>query len=195
MIWTATDDATLTSLYPTHTGPEIAALLGRTLPSIENRRTKLGLSKATNSGCFSAEKVPWNKGTSFNAGGRSIETQFKKGQLTGRAKEIAKPVGSERISKDGYLQRKINNDLPFHKRWRGVHIVNWEAINGPLPKGHALIFRDGNKQHTAVENLELIKRSDLMRRNSLHNYGEEIASAYQLKGAISRQINRINRHE
>lgn len=195
MIWTATDDATLTRLYPTHTGPQIAALLGRTLSAVENRRTKLGLSKATNAGCFAAGHTTWNKGTNFSAGGRSIETRFKKGQLTGRAQEIAKPVGSERISKDGYLQRKINNDLPFYKRWRGVHIINWEAINGPLPKGYALVFRDGNKQNTAVENIELIKRSDLMRRNSVHNYGEEIACAYQLKGAISRQINRINRHE
>lgn len=190
MNWSAIDDDILTSLYPTHTGAEIAKMLGRSIRSIKNRTTKLGLRKATNAGQFSAGKSSWNKGVNFYAGGRSVETQFKKGELTGRAKEIVKPIGSERLSKDGYLQRKINNDLPFYKRWRGVHIVNWEAINGPLPKGHALIFRDGNKRNTAVENLELVKRQDLMRRNSLHNYGVEIARAYQLKGALNRQINR-----
>ncbi len=72
-----------------------------------------------------------------------------------------------------------------------MHIINWEAVNGPLPKGHALVFKDGNKQNTAVENLELLSRAELMRRNSYHtNYPKEVAQLVQLRGAITRQINK-----
>lgn len=34
-----------------------------------------------------------------------------------------------------------------------------------------------------------------MSRNTMHNYGPEIARVIQLKGAITRQINRRTRHE
>lgn len=146
-----------------------------------------------NAGQFQPGQTPWNKGTHYVAGGRSAETRFKPGNRTGKANTMYQPVGAERISKDGYLQRKINDDLPLQKRWRGVHIINWEAVNGPLPKGHALVFRDGNKQNTALENLELITRAALMKRNTIHNYPKEIAELVQLRGAITRQINRQER--
>lgn len=132
----------------------------------------------------------WNAGISFTAGGRSPETRFKKGNRSGRANELHKPVGSERLSKDGYLERKINEDMPFQRRWRAVHLIEWEARHGPLPAGHALVFRDGDKTNRQPENLELVTRAELMRRNSVHNRGPEIARIHQLKGAITRQINK-----
>lgn len=104
--------------------------------------------------------------------------------------ENYKPIGTERISKDGYLERKIHDGMPFQSRWRAVHIVRWEEINGPLPKGHALVFRDGNKANTDPSNMELISRADLMRRNTVHNLPKELAEVIQLKGALQRQINK-----
>ena len=99
------------------------------------------------------------------------------------------PVGATRI-KDGYLERKINDGMPIHRRWRGEHLVIWEAVNGPLPKGHAIVFRDGERTHITLENLELVSRRELMRRNTVHRWGEEIARLVQLKGAITRQLNK-----
>ncbi len=142
---------------------------------------------------FQPGLVPWNKGCHFVAGGRSAETRFKKGCRHGVAAMIYQPIGTERISKDGYLERKINDGMPFRKRWRAVHILNWEAVHGPLPKGHALVFRDGDKRNTAVDNLELITRAELMRRNTLHRYPKEIALLIQLKGQITRQLNKRER--
>jgi len=69
------------------------------------------------------------------------------------------------------------------------HLVLLEA-GREVPPGHALVFRDGDKRNFALDNLELVTRGDLMRRNSYHNYGPEIAAAVQLKGAIMRQINK-----
>jgi hypothetical protein len=90
--------------------------------------------------------------------------QFRKGDRTGRAARNYKPVGTERII-DGYLERKIHDGMPFKSRWRAVHLINWEAVHGPLPAGHALKCLDGNKLNCAVENWQLISRGVLARLN------------------------------
>jgi hypothetical protein len=197
MKWTTEADAALTRLYPTMTNPAIGKLLGRSERAILGRANKLGLRKPvdfSNEGCFKKGLVPWNKGVAFFAGGASVATQFQPGDRQGAALRLYQPIGTERISKDGYLQRKINDDMPLQRRWRGVHILLWEAVNGPMPKGHALIFKDGDKKNITLENIELITRADLMRRNSFHQYGKEIASVVQLRGAITRQINKQGKH-
>lgn len=208
-IWKSDQIAILVKLYPETVTSQLARQIGTTTQSVYAKASSLGLKKSPEflasplSGRLGRKNgertrfkkgiVPWNKGKQYEAGGRSAETQFKKGDRTGRANQIYQPVGAERISKDGYLQRKINDDMPMYKRWRGVHIINWEAINGPLPAGHALRFKDGNKLNTNPENLELISRADLMRRNTCHRYGKEIAQLIQLRGALNRKINHTER--
>jgi len=192
-LWSPEEDATLAALYGTHTNAAIGALIGRSEPAVLNRARKLGIYKPAsyrNPSHFEKGMVPHNKGAGFNAGGRSAETQFKPRQRQGRALDLYVPIGTERVSDDGYLQIKINDDLPMHRRWRGSHIVAWEAINGPLPAGHALVFLDGDKHNTAVDNLELVTRAELMRRNSWQNNNPQIAALIQLRGVISRQINK-----
>jgi len=189
-LWTADEDAELRRLYDTMPSSAVAVALGRSKASVKNRVKKLGITKGHNSCGFRPGNVPWNKGAHFIAGGRSAETRFRKGHLGGRALLLKQPVGALRINVDGYLERKINDDLPFIRRWRAEHLVLWEAVNGPLPAGHAVVFRDGDKTNIALENLECITRAELMRRNSHHNHGPEIAALVQLRGALSRQINR-----
>lgn len=192
-LWTPEEDARLVALYGDATNAAIGQQLGRSEPAILNRARKLRLYKPKtyrNPGCFGKGNVPRNKGTSYQAGGRSVETQFKPRQRQGKAVALYAPVGTERVSKDGYLQRKVNDDMPMHARWRGVHLINWEAINGPLPAGHALKFRDGDKRNTSLDNLELVTRAELMRLNSCHNHGPEIAELIHLRAVISRQINK-----
>lgn len=206
--WTDASTEILVRLYPDTPTAEIARQLGITIERVYSKANLLGLKKSAayldslaacrlrrgdNSGAsfrFPKGHTPWNKGMKgLNLGGK--ETQFKPGHRGGRALEVYRHVGTERISKDGYIERKINDDLPLQKRWRAVHIINWEAVNGPLPKGHALVFKDGNKQNTDVENIELLSRAELMRRNSYHtNYPKEVAQLVQLRGAITRQINK-----
>lgn len=188
--WTAAEDAVIRTLYATSTPNAIAKTIRRTPSAIKNRVNKLQLSKSDNPGRFVKGIAPWNKGVSYQAGGRSAETQFKVGQRRGAASKLYKPVGSERINKDGYLERKVNDDMPAGNRWKLAHLILWESAHGPLPAGHALIFKDGDKRHIALDNLEPIDRAELMRRNSIHNYGPEIAAIHQLQGAIQRQINK-----
>jgi len=107
--------------------------------------------------------VPVNKGRKMPFNANSARTQFKKGNLSGTALARQKPIGAERLSKDGYLERKIHNGLPMQSRWRAVHLIEWEAVNGPIPEGHCLKAIDGNRQNTDPANWECIPRSLLPR--------------------------------
>lgn len=112
-------------------------------------------------GRFEKGIVPHNKGKPFRAGGRSAETQFKPGCRHGSARENYKPIGTERFSKEGFLERKIHDGLPLQSRWRAVHLIRWEAANGPIPKGHCLKCLDGDRLNTDPSNWKLISRATL----------------------------------
>lgn len=124
-----------------------------------NRKISSGLT-----GQFEKGNVPANKGTKglHNVGGN--RTSFKKGQ---RPRNY-KPVGTERIDRDGYTLVKVSDVGEWHHRWRLKHCVIWEKVNGPIPKGHCLIFLDGNKQNLSLDNLQLITRRQLARLNQNH---------------------------
>lgn len=215
-LWTAAQDAALRRLYADHPTVEVARHVGRTVSSCNYRAYRLGLHKSAaylagpsahrwrpgrRSGGedhrFKKGLVPWNKGRKHPKGwapGRMAETQFKKGSLSGRAAARAQPIGAERVTDDGYRQRKVNNDLPFYLRWRGVHLLVWEAAHGPVPPGHAVAFVNGDKTDIRLENLTLISRQALMGRNTVHNLPAPLPQVIQLLGALNRKTKRASRH-
>lgn len=214
--WTDDHDQVLRNRYPHERADGIARDLGRPLSAAYQRAKKLGLAKtdeffaSENSGRVQRGKQdPRMRATQFKPGqepankglrrpgwapGQMARTQFQKGERRGVAVRLYQPIGTERISRDGYLERKINDDMPLQRRWRAVHIIEWEAVNGPLPAGHCLCFKDGNKSNRSLDNLELMTRAERMRRNSYHtNYPKEVAQLIQLKGALTAKINRRSR--
>lgn len=119
-------------------------------------------------GHFAKGQPPANKGLKCAPGRggnhpNARRTQFACGVRQGVAVKLYKPIGTERRSKDGYLERKIHDGMPLQSRWRAVHLIEWEALNGPIPKGHALKCLDGNKLNTAPNNWEAVPRSILPR--------------------------------
>ncbi len=139
-------------------------------------------------GCFEKGAVSHNKGKKCppGVGGRhpnAQRTQFKKGERRARAEQLYKPIGFERVS-DGYLVRKVNDGLPMQARWRAVHLIRWEEINGPLPDGMCLKCVDGDKLNTDPGNWELIPRAVLTHLNSRWNDVKYAEAAPELKPAI-----------
>jgi hypothetical protein len=102
---------------------------------------------------------------------------FQKGVRGGMATRLYKPIGTERITKDGYIERKVNDDLPLQKRWQPVQRIAWEAINGPLPDGHSLKCLDGNRQNVDPSNWIAIPRALLPRLNGIHGRDYDKAPA------------------
>lgn len=151
---------------------------------------KLGLFNGLN-GQFLKGHQPFNKGMKGVTFG-GAETQFKKGQKPANYK----PVGSERVDRDGYVLIKVSDTGEWHQRWRHKHKVMWEEVNGPIPKGHVLIFLDRDKQNITLENLQLITQAQLVRMNQnklfqqdpeLTKAGVIIASIYTKMGALNRK--------
>lgn len=209
-LWEADDDALLVARYPHEPTPALARELRRTVQAVYVRAKSLGLAKSTeylagphacrlrrgdNPGVafrFKKGHVPANRGLRRPgwARGRMREAWFKKGERRGVAVRLYKPIGTERISRDGYLQRKVNDDLPLQARWRSVHVLVWEATHGPVPRGHAIAFRNGDKRDIRLDNLECLSRRQLMARNTVHNLPKPLAETVQLLGALKRQIRR-----
>ena len=100
--------------------------------------------------------IPWNKGTKGLT--KANKTSFKKGE---RPKSW-KPVGSERIDRDGYTLIKISNEGGMWQRWALKHRVVWEKhYKMKVPKGSVIIFADGNKSNLSVDNLICVTRNEL----------------------------------
>lgn len=147
------------------------ARFGRDVPAanLHALRKRKGWSTGR-TGRFEKGMVPANKGRKCPPGQggnhpNARRTQFKKGCRLGRASHRHKPIGTERISKDGYRERKVHDGLPMQSRWQAVHVLEWEAVNGPIPAGHCLKCLDGNKQNTAPANWALIPRALMPRLN------------------------------
>lgn len=190
---------------------DLAQVLGRTYGPVARKASLLGLKKSevflngpaagrldgvTGSGNrFVSGSVPWNKGKPFPARGRAVETQFKKGRPAEAASNY-RPIGSLRINREGLLERKVTDDpaLVPVRRWVGVHRLVWIETHGPIPAGHVVAFKAGRRTAElaliTLDALELVTQAEMMRRNSFHQYGPEIAQLVQLRGAISRQINK-----
>lgn len=104
------------------------------------------------SGCFVPGQAAYNKGMKVPLAQQSVATQFKHGDRRGRAATLYKPIGTERTSADGYLERKIHDGLPLQSRWRAVHLIRWEAEFGPVPDGQVLKCLDGDRSNTDPSN-------------------------------------------
>lgn len=201
-IWTDAMVETMTKRYPHEPSLSLAKEFGINTSRVYQKAARMGLKKTPEflsgpdsgrtdgkrggSSRFQPGHRTWNKGASFNAGGRSKETQFKKGMKP----HTWQPIGAERFSKDGYLQRKAFDTGYPPKDWIGVHILLWqEHHKKDLPKGHAIVFKDGDKTNIVIENLECLSRAELMKRNSVHRFPKELIELIHLRGVINRKIN------
>ncbi len=120
-------------------------------------------------GCFKKGQKPWNEGVKGYMGPN--RTSFKKGSVPANRK----PLWTERIGKDGYIEMKVPEKNPytgFSTRYKHKHIWIWEQHNNKkVPKGHAVIFKDSNNRNFDPDNLELVTRHELLRINQ-HGYKE-----------------------
>lgn len=178
------DDAMLRERFVDTATAQLAADMGRSYGSVVGRARLLRLRK---SDAFRASResgrlqpgdrigaatayqkgyAPQNKGVKRPKGwapGRMRETQFG----VGRPAWNHKPIGSVRLV-DGYEFTKVANHtggVAWTKNWRQTHVINWEALHGPIPAGHCLKCADGNQRNTAPANWHLIPRNLLPRLN------------------------------
>lgn len=218
--WTEREVKVLRELYPDLLASSVARELDRPVRAVYQKARELGLrkSEAFNAGDISRRirrgqqhpamvatrfqpgQPSWNKGVKGSCGTQEgcRRTQFKKGRPAAEAANYV-PIGSLRVCHDGWLEQKLTDDpsIASARRWTAVHRLVWVAAQGPIPAGHIVVFRPGMKttqlELITVDRLECISRGENARRNHPRNKSPELAQLVQLKGAITRQVNRIAR--
>lgn len=164
-IWNEEEKEYLKEIVPGHHYREIQQLMKEkfgidlTMNQIKGAIGRYKLNTGL-TGHFPKGHAPFNKGMKGICGKGCEKTWFKKGN-----KPINhKPIGSERLNIDGYIEIKVAEP----NKWRLKHQVLWEEQNGPIPKGHAVIFGDGNSQNLDINNLILVSRKQLLTLNKMH---------------------------
>jgi hypothetical protein len=128
--------------------------------------------------------VPFNKGRKGYCSPGSEKGWFKPGHMPFNTMSL----GSERVSADGYVEIKYSEKRgPPKNRWKGKHVLIWEKANGPVPKGHVIIFADGNRRNFKLRNLELVSRKEL----AVLNHSNMLAPKNEVITKISVNIARI----
>lgn len=202
MKWSAEDVRLLRKLYPHNSNKFLADYFGRDYRSIKNKAVRLGLAKSPDymvsmPGCFKPGHESWNKGMKgLDIGGK--ETRFKPGRKPSESRNYV-PIGSLRITKDGYLEQKVSDDTSVYpaRRWTFVHRLVWAKENGQIPAGHIVTFKPGMKtnvlEEITADRLECISLAENMSRNTLHRYPKEITDVIRLRGVLNRHINKRTR--
>ena len=218
--WVPSEDEIIRRLFPNNVTAEVGALIDRSPGAVFKRAAQLGVKKsaaylasdragriqrgkqspAMKATQFQKGLVPQNKGLRRPgwAPGRMAETQFKPGKLSGAAAMKLVPIGTEVLDDAGYRKRKIRDDAPPNMsrlNWKFVHVIAWEEAHGPIPTGHCLAFRNGDKTDIRTENLELITRAERMRRNTIQRYPPELKEVIRLTAKVRRTIRKKTHEE
>jgi hypothetical protein len=152
------------------TDKQISARFPGTTPtSVGAARKRFGLLKPIDSGRFKPKQAPWNKGTNYNAGGRSIETQFKKGVTTKPVRKLGEVFPITDGTGKVYLFIKLKNQRQYPY---GRYV--WEQATGEkLTSNELITFKDGNQQNCSFGNLKKITK----RENAIRNHNPKKAGA------------------
>ena len=103
-------------------------------------------------GHFRKGSIPWNKGLKGYMGAN--KTSFKKGTIPPNYK----PVGTERIVKDGYIEVKVEDP----NKWELKHRIVYKEHHGNIPDGYNVIFADRDKRNFDIDNLILVSKAQML---------------------------------
>lgn len=195
--WKESDLAILKKLYSNTKTETVAAIIGIKVSQVYHKANDLGLKKHPE---FIKRHARFQPGSTVG-----INTRFKKGNIPQNKGKKMKPEmyeklkstmfkkgckphnfknsGYSRITKDGYIEVKQENGFKL------LHRIVYENCYGPIPNGHNVQFKDGNKQNCTPENLYIINRKEQMIQNSFLNLPDEIIELIRLKARLTRKIN------
>ena len=204
--WTDERREWFVSYVPGHTESEISAeherLFGTPLTEgqIGSGKYVFGVRSGTTGGRFQKGQKSWNKGKTWEEMGINEETQermrrrcFKKGQVHDRPDGWIKPIGYERLSRDGYIEVKVRDSATdgvqpkvpgqFNCNYRMKHHVVYEQAHGPIPEGCNIVFANGDKTDFSPENLVAVPRrlwAQIVRHDMRYFDAESLSACMKL---------------
>jgi len=218
-IWTAAERRLVRKLYPDTSPAKIAKKLSCKISQLYQLAARMGVGKSTEylakqnarlgarlqkSGFghrYPKGHIPANKGLRRPgyAPGRMAATQFKPGARSGFAEKNWKPIGTIATDNEGFQRIKIRdrvNGKPIgwdKSIWPLLHHREWEKHHGPIPPGHKVVFKDGDRSHSAIENLELLTDGEMMLRNTIHKLPTELKDTIVLLSRVRRRMKKCQK--
>ena len=183
MKWTPEQIVYLREHYANRKNSELAQDLGCSIHAVANKGFSLKLKKSREfikaTSCqFKKGMTPHNKGKPMpEATKAKIRTLYKKNHRP----HNALPVGTESEDKDGYLMVKIAEP----NVWRYKHHI---AFGEPVPKGHKVIFIDGNKRNFEPSNLRIVSNAEIMKMNTMLRFPLELQNTLRAIKKLQRTI-------
>lgn len=185
--------------FPNERTQDLADDLGLTYYQVANRAFNMGIKKSDefkmseHSGRHNlieaGKKSRFTKGhTPHNKGKKMSDDVYQKVKGTmwkpGNRPHNWKPDGTVLRRSDGYLYYKISDG-----NWILYHQKIWMDINGEIPKGSIVVFRDKNRMNCDISNLDLITMAENAIRNSIQRFPQEVQQVIKLKAKLKRKIN------
>jgi hypothetical protein len=205
--WSDLEIGLIIALYPCTQSKSLASLFKCSISQIYNKAESLKLHKSQwfkdspmasrlrqggdigKAYRYPKGHIPKNKGIKgLPSHPNQMKTQFK----TGEKPINWRPIGSIRVDREGYVLIKMAEGK---FKWKFLHRIIWQRLNGPIPSDYVLTFIDSNKQNCKITNLSLITKKQNAINNSVHRFGPELAEIYRLKGLVTRHINRREENE
>ena len=103
-------------------------------------------------GYFKKGSTPWNKGLKGYMGAN--KTSFKKGTIP--PNQV--PIGTESITKGGYIKVKVGEP----NKWKLKQRYIYEQHYGEIPKDCNVIFADKNIRNFDINNLILVSKAEML---------------------------------
>ena len=85
-------------------------------------------------------------------------TKGKGGFKKGGTPPNTRPIGSEKVNKDGYTRIKVAEP----NVWKLKQQYIWEQHNGKIPKGYSIVFANQDRTDFRIENLMLVRNKDML---------------------------------
>jgi hypothetical protein len=148
-----------------------ASMIHRAIPNGEQYRFKKG-------------QEPKNKGQKMpiDMYERLKPTMFKKGQ---------QPKNTKKEGEISIRYDKLNKPYQWIKagsKMVPLHTIVWKKEHGALPDGYNIVFKNGNTLDARIENLTCMTNAELMLRNSIQRYPNELVQTIKMLSKLNKII-------
>ncbi len=164
--WNSDEILILKSEYKYKGDTEIAEMLGRTKKQIEKKRKYLNLKRTTNQ----IRKIRGRNNVIYEHG-------FQKGHIP---PSLRKEGEIWQRKKDKNFFTKQNGIVYKLSRWV------WLSSGRKLKKGYMIVHKNKDLSNNNISNLEQIKPSENIRRNTIHRYPKELKEVIFLSSKLKR---------
>jgi hypothetical protein len=159
---------------------EMSELFGLdiTADKLQNLKTRIRVrdgfrfEPAINNGCYKKGQEPFNKGLKWDdyltkeQQVKSLQTTYKKGHKSSNAVNVGDEAMRCNSHDEGYVYVKVC-DGKRNKNWKPKQQLIWEQEYGEIPKGHKVIFLDGDRFNFDINNLALVTNGEELHINKL----------------------------